>query len=53
MIESRCRKTGAIFFSPSADDLETINIKKENKMLKERMEALEILVSELMKTSNS
>ena len=44
MIETRCKNSGALLFRPSGSEQETINIKKENKKLKDRLDKLEKLV---------
>lgn len=48
MKEKRCINSGALLFFPSPEDQEKIEIKKENKELKERLEKLEYIVDDLL-----
>ncbi len=44
MEEHRCKNSGALLFTPGPADKEIINIKNENKDLRKRLSALELLI---------
>jgi len=52
MRETRCPNTGSLLFHPSPADLETIRIREDNELLKNKVDRLEKLVEQLLENQH-